>query len=83
MLSMAWVSYFFSGFVLVKLPFPLTDSFKSMLQQGVFIPNLDSSYVSSLSWYFINLFGVRGLLSLFLDQYGWHRLHSSRFLREY
>ncbi|XXQ33235.1 ER membrane protein complex subunit 3 [Plasmodiophora brassicae] len=69
MLSMAWVSYFFSGFVLVKLPFPLTDSFKSMLQQGVFIPNLDSSYVSSLSWYFINLFGVRGLLSLFLDQY--------------
>eukprot|EP00474_Spongospora_subterranea_P002112 CRZ02570.1 hypothetical protein [Spongospora subterranea] len=69
MLSMAWISYFFSGFILVKLPFPLTQSFKGMLQQGISISHLDPSYVSSLSWYFINLFGTRGLLSLCLGKY--------------
>jgi len=66
MLLMGWVSYFFSGFVLVKLPFGSSDRFKSMLQRGIFLRSLDPSYVSSLSWYFINLFGLRGLFSLIL-----------------
>jgi len=63
---MGWVSYFFSGFVLVKLPFGLSDRFKSMLQRGIGLQSLDVSYVSSLSWYIILLFGMRGVFDVVL-----------------
>jgi len=68
MLLMGWVSYFFSGFVIVKLPFGLSDRFKTMTQRGILLKTLDASYVSSLSWYFICLFGIRGLHSLILGE---------------
>jgi hypothetical protein len=47
---MSVVNTFFSGFVLVKIPFPLTPSFKSMLQRGILLASLDVTYVTSLSW---------------------------------
>lgn len=47
---MGVVNQFFSGFVLVKIPFPLTPSFKSMLQRGIPLASLDVTYVTSLSW---------------------------------
>ncbi|KAJ1923001.1 hypothetical protein IWQ60_006152 [Tieghemiomyces parasiticus] len=65
---MGWINFFFSGFVLIKLPFPLTVRFKSMLQAGILTPDMDVAWVSSLSWYFLNLFGLRGIFSLILGQ---------------
>ncbi|KAJ2634533.1 hypothetical protein IW137_004385, partial [Coemansia sp. RSA 1287] len=65
-LIMGWIQFFFSGFILIKLPFPLGLRFKQMLQSGIMTPNMDVKWVSSLSWYFINLFGLRGVFSLIL-----------------
>ena len=60
---------FFSGFVLVKVPFPLTNSFKPMLQRGVNMMDLkllSSSYVTATSWMFLVSFGMRDLQKLLL-----------------
>jgi hypothetical protein len=66
MVMMAGMSYFFSGFVIARVPFPLTPRFKMMLQQGINLQSLDPSYVSALSWYFLVMFGIRGVMGLFL-----------------
>ena len=64
MAMMGIVNYFFSGFVLGKIPFPLTPSFKGMLQRGIMLTTLDTAYVTSMSWYFLVMFGMRGLYSI-------------------
>lgn len=53
-------------FKTVKLPFPLTIRFKSMLQSGVMTRDLDVRWVSSLSWYFLNLFGLQSVFGFIL-----------------
>lgn len=55
---------FFSGFVNAKMPFPLAQSFRSMLQQGLTLSSLDVRYVSSLSWCFLCMYGLQGLQNL-------------------
>ncbi|KAF8897429.1 transmembrane protein [Infundibulicybe gibba] len=66
MVIMGWINFFFQGFVLIKLPFPLTLGFKSMLQRGIETADMDVRWVSSLSWYFLNFFGLNGLYRLLL-----------------
>jgi len=50
----------------VKLPFPLTPQFKSMLQAGVGTRDLDVRWVSSISWYFLTLFGLQPVYNFIL-----------------
>ncbi|KAI9631139.1 hypothetical protein KEM48_013199 [Puccinia striiformis f. sp. tritici PST-130] len=59
---MGWINAFF----FVKLPFPLPNGFKQMLQRGIETRDMDISWVSSLSWYFLNLFGLNSLYRLIL-----------------
>ncbi|KAH9116431.1 hypothetical protein AeMF1_009622 [Aphanomyces euteiches] len=65
---MGLVGYFFGGFVLLKVPFSLSQRFKAMLQRGIDMATLDVSYVSSLSLYFLIMFGMSGFMSLILGR---------------
>lgn len=44
----------FFCFYAAKIPFPLTQRFRSMLQNGIDLSTVDVSYVSSRSWYLPN-----------------------------
>jgi hypothetical protein len=56
---------FFDGYLLIKLPFGLTRKFKSMMQQGLNLPDFDPSYVSAISWCLILIFGINPILQFF------------------
>jgi hypothetical protein len=54
-----------AGFLVVKMPFALTERFKQLTQQGIGVSALDTSYVSSGSWYMICQQGLTRALQLF------------------
>lgn len=58
------VNHFFAGFIMGKVPFTLSPRFRAMLQRGIDMASLDVSYFTSLSFYILLLFGLRGILSL-------------------
>lgn len=64
MIMMQGISHFFQGYVLLKVPFPLTNGFKMMFQRGLDLTTLETSYVSSVSWYFLVMFGLRAFFVL-------------------
>ena len=68
--AMAWINSFFAGFVLAKVPFSMTQQFRSLTQSGIDMSNLDVSYVSSVSFYFLIVFGLNQLQSLLFDDEG-------------
>lgn len=63
---MFFMSFLFGGYIVLKLPFTLTANFKPMLQSSIQTPDLDVSYVTGISWYFVNLLGVESIGSLIL-----------------
>lgn len=64
---MYYINSFFSGFLLTRLPFPLTIRFKEMLQRGLLdVPDLDASWCSSISWFFLCSFGLNPVYRLLL-----------------
>jgi len=60
-----FVSTFFSGFLLVRVPFGLTMRFKGMTQRAIDLSSLSASYISSFSFYFIVMFGLQKIMALF------------------
>ena len=58
------VTFFFSGFVMGRVPFGLSPRFRPMLQRGVDLASLDVSYFTGLSYYILLLFASRGPFSL-------------------
>lgn len=61
---MMLIASFFSGFVVAQLPFSVPLRLKDMMQRGISIDDLECSYVTSISFYFLVLSGVSGLLQL-------------------
>ncbi len=60
------VGNLFSGFIIAKVPFPLGIKFKAVLQQGLKLTALDPTYVSSMSWTFLLIFGLSGIMTLLI-----------------
>jgi hypothetical protein len=69
MVMMQGIQHFFSGFILLQIPFKLTAGFKPMFQRGLAdLPDLEPSYVSSVSWYFLVMYGLRSFFQLAIGE---------------
>ena len=52
-----------------------------MLQRGIDTPDMDVTWVSSISWYFLNLFGLNAIFRLLLgDDNGQSAIITSHLL---
>ena len=60
------INYFFSGMLIGKTSFPITQQFRQMLQQGMDLQNLDVKYISALSLFFLSYMGIEKFFSLVL-----------------
>lgn len=67
-LQYAVINYFFSGFLIGKVPFPLTQRFRELLQSGVSVASLNVQYISSICLYFFTLFGFNSLYRIILSE---------------
>lgn len=67
---MFYMSNFFKGYIALKLPFELTNNFKQMFQSSIMTPDLNVSYVTGISWYFVNLLGIESIGKIILEKIG-------------
>lgn len=65
-LTGSWIVYMYSDFIATKLPFSLTLRFKTMLQRSMSFNELNEPWVSSASWYFLCVFGLRNIFNIIL-----------------
>lgn len=65
-LQMMGINYFFSGMIIGKVSFPLTQKFRELLQKGIEVENLDVKYISSLSLYFLVYLGFNKIIEIFM-----------------
>jgi ER membrane protein complex subunit 3 len=49
------------------MPFPLGQKFKTMTQSGIYIADMDPSFVSSMSWCILLIYGLQGILTLMIS----------------
>lgn len=54
----------FSGYIVAKFPFPLPEGFRALTQRDIELPELDVSYATSFSLYFLIQLCMRGLFVL-------------------
>ena len=62
----------------VRLPFPLTIKFKSMLQAGVATRDMDPQWMSSISWYVLCIFGLQSVFNYLLGSDNGRQIHIQR-----
>jgi ER membrane protein complex subunit 3 len=65
----AWVRYLFDGIAVCRVPFPLSEGFRGMLQLGIERAgqSLSVHYIGPLSWYLINAFGNTSLVQVLVS----------------
>eukprot|EP01068_Selenidium_serpulae_P004082 Selendium_serpulae@DN3411_c0_g1_i1.p1 len=56
--------HYFTGYFVAKTPFPMTHKLKWLLQKGMDVPNLDSSYISSFSFACAGMEGIRPIIQV-------------------
>ena len=66
--TIGWINYAFGGILLAKVPFNLSQQFKTITQSGIDMENLNVQYISGISFYFLIMFGLGQLYSLFLKE---------------
>lgn len=67
MMTFTVIGSIFQGFITAQVPFPLGFKFKQMLQQGLMVTALDPTYVSSMSWSFLLVYGLNGILAMIIQ----------------
>ena len=61
-----WFGCVFDDYLILRIPFPIPTNFREMFQKGIQLDELNPSWISSLSWYFIIAIGIKSLMSQLL-----------------